>query len=98
MLNNLHKQSQVLNLQPRDYQVLESENEQYLKSCKFLLKEWNTGLQEFITEAVKEKDGEDGVKNVGKLNPKKHLEDTYENINIDNLNQNLVSLIHKTIY
>jgi len=78
--------------------VLESENEQYLKSCKFLLKEWNTGLQEFITEAVKEKDGEDGVKNVGKLNPKKHLEDTYENINIDNLNQNLVSLIHKTIY
>lgn len=56
--------------------MLESENEQYLKSCKFLLKEWNTGLQEFINEASKEKDGEDVVKNVGKLNPKKHLEDT----------------------
>jgi len=43
-----------------------------------LLKEWNAGLKEFITqsEASKEKDGQEAIKNVGKLNPKKHLEDT----------------------
>jgi len=76
MLNNLHKQSYVLNLQPRDYQVLESENEQYLKSCQFLLKEWNQGLTEFVKEASKEKDWTKAISNVGKLNPKKHLEDT----------------------
>jgi len=41
-----------------------------------LLKEWNAGLKEYISEASKEKDGQEAIRNVGKLNPKKHLEDT----------------------
>jgi len=42
-----------------------------------LLKEWNAGLKEYISEAEKkEKDGQEAIRNVGKLNPKKHLEDT----------------------
>jgi len=37
------------------------------------------------------------LKIVGKLNPKKHLEDTLENIHLDNLNQKLTALVHRTI-
>jgi len=66
-----------LNLKPRDYNELEKDNTQYLKSCKFLLKEWNNGLEECLKESNNSKDSSDlSIKNVGKLNPKKHLEDT----------------------
>lgn len=54
-----------------------------------------------LADQVKELSNKDltdqNLKIVGKLNPKKHLEDTVENIHIDNLNQKLIGLVHKTI-
>lgn len=81
-------------MKSKDYEELEKDNKQYFKSLRFLTKEFNDATQEQLKLGT----SLDSNKIVGKLNPKKHLVDTVEDIQILNLNQKLVGLVHKTIF
>lgn len=89
MLSSLHKQNWTLGLQVQPFDEFEKKNEEGVSQIKKLAQEYVKSVQEETSMSK-----EDLVtRHVGKIDPKRHLEDRVNNLMTDNLLQIMASSI-----
>jgi 26S proteasome regulatory subunit N11 len=94
MLLNLHKKTWMAGLQVRDFEEHAAENLKTVKSFLNLAQQYNTRLEE---EENKTRE-QIVVENVGKVDPKKHLEMNVEELMITNITQNLGTMLDTIVF
>jgi len=90
MLLNLHKNKWTDNLHLQNFEAHESTNEKLVEEMLVLAKNYNKEIheEEKLTKEKKE------IHNVGKLDPKRHLQQDVEQLMTSNIVQTLGGLLH----
>ena len=94
MLLNLHKKKWSSGLTLEDFDAQEKNNEGIVKRMLDLTKQYNKAVQEECKVDLDKL----VVKNVGKLDPKKHLEQDVEQLMADNIVQTLGSMLDTIVF
>ena len=94
MLLNVHAQSWKSGLVPKPFEDHSKCNSEGMKKLVGLAKDYNTRVQE---EAVKSA-SELMVANVGKIDPKRHLQEQVQDLLADNIDQELVVAMGATVF
>ncbi|CAI8032378.1 26S proteasome non-ATPase regulatory subunit 14 [Geodia barretti] len=94
MLLNLHKKMWMAGLQLKDYQDHSKENEKTTKEMLELSKAYNKALEDEKTMTSEQKT----LKNVGKQDPKRHLEEKVEGVLTANITQSLGAMLDTVVF
>ena len=93
MLLNLHKKSWGDNLKLKNYEDIQKKNEEGVKQLLTLANEYNKSVREESKLSKKQLE----IRNVGKQDPKRHLEEKVEELLNQNVSQNIGACINASI-
>jgi len=94
MLLNLHKKTWARGLETHKWDKHAADNQQKVKDLLDFAKKYNTRLEEEEGKSAQEL----AVMNVGKLDPKKHLESSVEELMTNNISQCLGSMLATVVF
>ncbi|XP_063712488.1 26S proteasome non-ATPase regulatory subunit 14-like isoform X2 [Symsagittifera roscoffensis] len=94
MLMNLHKKNWCSGLQLRPYDALEAENLSQVDRMKSLSSQY----AKWIEEEEKMSKDQLEIRNVGKQDPKRHLEETVNEVLTENISQILQSTLNTAVF
>ena len=91
---NLHKKNWCSGLQLRPYDALEAENLSQVDRMKSLSSQY----AKWIEEEEKMSKDQLEIRNVGKQDPKRHLEETVNEVLTENISQILQSTLNTAVF
>jgi len=94
MLMNLHKDKWTAGLKLDDFQESRAENQKMTENLLSLAKQYTKRLQDEADLTEEELQ----TAHVGKIDPKKHLEDDIETLMADNIIQSLTSMLNTVVF
>lgn len=94
MLMNLHKTAWTDGLKGRHYEEHQADNENTIKTMMKLSKEYNERVQEEEGKTTEEL----AVANVGKIDPKRHLENHVADLMASNIVQSLGTMLNTVVF
>jgi len=94
MLMNLHKKAWTDGLKGRHYEEHQADNESTIKTMMKLSKEYNERVQEEEGKTTEEL----AVANVGKIDPKRHLENHVADLMASNIVQSLGTMLNTVVF
>lgn len=94
MLMNLHKQGWAMGLTTQKYEDHQTSNEDTIKTMLNLSKEYNERVQEEDGKTAQEL----AVANVGKIDPKRHLENHVADLMASNIVQSLGTMLSTVVF
>ena len=94
MLLNLHKSKWDEGFRSEDTNTAEKENLKKINNLSKLCEKYSIWIDSEINKSIKEVN----MENVGKFNPKDHLENTVDELVTDNINQCLTSMLNNLIF
>jgi len=94
MLLNLHKSKWDEGFRSQDTNTAEKENLKKINNLSKLCEKYSIWIDSEINKSIKEVN----MENVGKFNPKDHLENTVDELVTDNINQCLTSMLNNLIF
>ncbi|CAK9297186.1 unnamed protein product [Gordionus sp. m RMFG-2023] len=94
MLLNLHKMSWMDGLRLKDYKEECKINQDALDKILLLAKNYNKSLQ----DEQKMTPEQLAIKNVGKQDPQRHLEEEVNKLMADNITQNIGAMLHTSVF
>jgi len=94
MLMNLHKQGWAMGLTTQKYEDHQTSNEEIIKTMLTLSKDYNDRVQEEEGKTAQEL----AVANVGKIDPKRHLENHVADLMASNIVQSLGTMLSTVVF
>ncbi|GBG34683.1 26S proteasome non-ATPase regulatory subunit 14 [Hondaea fermentalgiana] len=94
MLSNVHAKKWSTGMVPRDYEEHTRKNEGTVKSMVALAKSYN----ERVIEEEKKSAEQIMIENVGKIDPKRHLKESVEELMADNIDQSMTTSLDSIVF
>jgi 26S proteasome regulatory subunit N11 len=94
MLSNLHKKTWMTGLVLEDYKTISDRNEKTVIEMLELAKSYNKALEEESSMTPEQL----AIKNVGKLDPKRHLEEKVDEVLTNNITQTLGAMLDTVVF